>query len=139
MEPGWTHIQHNIDKDWLSYQGQVGGIDRTPDGAMPEWVQHDPDTGAPVQFDGHTHRGPQEVFLEAKDGFRGLAFAPDSSYWQGRAEKALEQVDRQLAALPPGARLEWHVSDPYGAAALRQLFLDRRIFDVDVIYTPKAP
>lgn len=88
--------------------------------------------------DGHT-RGPQEVFLEDKDGFRGMAFAPDSSYWEGRAEKALAQVQRQLAAIPPGAVLEWHVSDPYGAAALRRLFQDRLIYDVDVIYTPKAP
>ncbi|AMU73746.1 Tox-REase-5 domain-containing protein [Mycobacteroides abscessus] len=138
-EPGWKHINHNFDKDWMPYQEQIGGVERTPSGALPEWVQHDPDTGAPVAFDGHTHRGPQEVFLEAKDGFRGMAFAPDSTYWTGRAMKALEQVDRQLAALPPDARLEWHVSDPYGAFALRKLFIDNDIDGVEVIYTPTAP
>ncbi|MGH3954543.1 MAG: Tox-REase-5 domain-containing protein [Mycobacterium sp.] len=136
-EPGWKHINHNFDKDWMPYQEQVGGIERTPSGALPEWVQHDLDTGAPVSFDGHTFRGPQEVFLEAKDGFRGLAFAPDNAYWLGRAESAIEQVDRQLGALPPGARLEWHVSDPYGAAALRDLFDSNGVYGVEVIYTPK--
>lgn len=136
-EPGWKHINHNFDKDWMPYQEQIGGIERTPNGALPEWVQHDLDTGAPVSFDGHTYRGPQEVFLEAKDGFRGLAFAPDNSYWMGRAESALEQVDRQLGALPQGARLEWHVSDPYGAAALRDLFDSNGVYGVEVIYTPK--
>lgn len=136
-EPGWKHINHNFDKDWMPYQEQIGGIERTPNGALPEWVQHDLDTGAPVSFDGHTYRGPQEVFLEAKDGFRGLAFAPDNAYWTGRAESALEQVDRQLGALPQGARLEWHVSDPYGAAALRDLFDSNGVYGVEVIYTPK--
>ncbi|SIK89502.1 Uncharacterised protein [Mycobacteroides abscessus subsp. bolletii] len=138
-EPGWKYINHNVDKDWMPYQQQIGGLERTPTGALPEWVQPNPDTGTPVDFDGHTYRGPQEVFLEAKDGYRGMAFAPDNSYWQGRADKAIIQVQRQLAALPPDARLEWHVSDPYGASALRQLFADRFIYDVDVIYTPKAP
>lgn len=136
-EPGWKHINHNFDKDWMPYQEQIGGTERTPSGALPEWVQHDLDTGAPVSFDGHTYRGPQEVFLEAKDGFRGLAFAPDNAYWMGRAESALEQVDRQLGALPQGAKLEWHVSDPYGAAALRDLFDSNGVYGVEVIYTPK--
>ncbi|MEC4836895.1 Tox-REase-5 domain-containing protein [Mycobacteroides chelonae] len=138
-DPGWKHINHNTDKDWMPYQQQVGGIERTPNGALPEWVQPNPETGAPVDFDGHTFRGPQEVFLEAKDGFRGYAFNPDSDYWQGRADKAIIQVQRQLAALPDDAILEWHVSDPYGASALRGLFMDRGIDDVEIIYTPKAP
>ncbi|AMU39260.1 hypothetical protein A3N99_02935 [Mycobacteroides abscessus] len=138
-EPGWKYINHNVDKDWMPYQQQIGGLERTPTGALPEWAQPNPETGVPVDFDGHTHRGPQEVFLEAKDGYRGMAFAPDNTYWQGRADKAIDQVDRQLAAIPPGAKLEWHVSDPYGAAALRKLFIDNDIYGVDVIYTPKAP
>ncbi|ANN98216.1 Tox-REase-5 domain-containing protein [Mycobacteroides abscessus] len=138
-DPGWKHINHNTDKDWMPYQQQIGGIERTPNGALPEWVQPNPETGAPVDFDGHTFRGPQEVFLEAKDGFRGYAFNPDSDYWQGRADKAIIQVQRQLAALPDDALLEWHVSDPYGASALRRLFMDRGIDDVEIIYTPKAP
>ncbi|OBA98281.1 hypothetical protein A5666_22840 [Mycolicibacterium fortuitum] len=138
-QSGWTHIQHQVDKDWLPYQGQIGGVERTPEGGMPEWRQINPETGAKVDFDGHDYRGPQEVFLEAKDGFRGLAFAPDNSHWVDRAEKIIGQVQRQLDAIPPDAVLEWHVSDPYGAAAIRQLFHDRQIYDVEVIFTPKAP
>ncbi|MFL0295225.1 hypothetical protein ACJH6J_30040, partial [Mycobacterium sp. SMC-18] len=79
------------------------------------------------------------IIAQAKDGHRGMAFAPDSTYWEGRADKTLEQVERQLRALPPDAILEWHVSDPYGAAAIRKLFEANGIYDVSVIYTPRMP
>jgi TusA-related sulfurtransferase len=51
----------------------------------------------------------------------------------------LDEVPRQLRALPDGAQLEIHVSDPTGAAAIRNLIEDNEWFDVAVIYTPKAP
>ncbi|WP_164911861.1 Tox-REase-5 domain-containing protein [Mycobacteroides franklinii] len=137
-DPGWRHVNRGPEKPWMDYQGQIGGVERTPEGHIPEYTSTNPDTGKTIDYDGHTFRGPQEVFLEAKDGMRGLAFAPDNSYWTGRAEKALAQADSQLAALPPGARLEWHVSDPYGASALRELFIGNGIYDIDVIYTPKS-
>ncbi|TLH64314.1 hypothetical protein C1S80_12845 [Mycolicibacterium aubagnense] len=138
-EPGWRHVNRGPDKPWMDFQGQVGGVERTPDGHIPEYVRIDPTTGKPVDYDGQLFRGPQEVYLEAKDGHRGLAFAPDSTYWEGRADKTLEQVERQLRALPPDAILEWHVSDPYGAAAIRKLFEANGIYDVPVIYTPRVP
>lgn len=117
--------------------GQISGLERPPSGHLPEWVEINPETGKPVDYDGRTFRGPQEVLLEAKDGFRGLAFAPDNSYWLSRAESAVAQATRQMDVLPDGAILEWHVSDPFGAAALRQLFDRRELYDVIVIYTPK--
>ncbi|MDP7735102.1 Tox-REase-5 domain-containing protein [Mycobacterium paragordonae] len=121
----------------MPYQGQISGMERPPSGYLPEYVEINPQTGLPVDYDGHVLRGPREVFLEAKDGFRGLAFAPDNSYWLSRAEGAVGQATRQLDALPEGAVLEWHVSDPYGAAALRELFDSNGLYDVTVIYTPK--
>ncbi|AYE95833.1 hypothetical protein C0J29_14485 [Mycobacterium paragordonae] len=136
-EPGWAHINRGPDREWMPYQGQISGTERPPSGYLPEYVEINPETGSPVDYDGHTYRGAQEVFLEAKDGFRGMAFQPGNSYWLSRAEGAFGQAQRQLDALPEGAILEWHVSDPYGAAALRQLFERRRLFDVTVIYTPK--
>ena len=33
--------------------------------------------------------------------------------------------------------MEWHVSDPYGSAAVRDLFERNGIYDITVIYTPK--
>ncbi|BDB44642.1 hypothetical protein Mkiyose1665_41510 [Mycobacterium kiyosense] len=42
-----------------------------------------------------------------------------------------------LDALPDGAILEWHVSDPYGAAALRDLFNFNGLSEIRVLYTPK--
>jgi hypothetical protein len=138
-DPGWRYVNRGPDQPWMDFQGQVGGVERTPDGHLPEYVRTDPTTGKPVEYDAQVFRGPQEVYLEAKDGHRGLAFAPDSTYWEGRADKTLEQVERQLRALPPDAILEWHVSDPYGAAAIRKLFEANGIYDVPVIYTPRVP
>jgi hypothetical protein len=51
----------------------------------------------------------------------------------------LEEIPRQLDALPEGATLEIHVSDPAGASAIRQLLNDNFIFGAEVIYTPKIP
>lgn len=51
----------------------------------------------------------------------------------------LKEVESQLGALPDGARLEIHVSDPTGAAAIRKLLSDNFIYGAQVIYTPKAP
>jgi hypothetical protein len=138
-EPGWRYVNRGPDQPWMDFQGQVGGVERTPDGHLPEYVRTDPTTGKPVDYDSHVFRGPQEVYLEAKDGHRGLAFAPDSTYWEGRADKTLDQVERQIRALPPDAILEWHVSDPYGAAAIRKLFETNGIYDVPVIFTPRVP
>lgn len=108
-----------------------------PEGFLPEYVRVDPDTGTAVDYDGHDIRRGEEVFLEAKDGMRGLAFQPDNDYWMRRAERALDQATRQLAAMPEEAILEWHVSDPYGAAAVRDLFAANGLYEVTVIYTPR--
>lgn len=98
----------------------------------------DPDTGVAVDFDSHLYRDHEEVFIEAKWDHRWMAFAPTDGYWTVRTDKLVGQAESQLAALPDGAVLEWHVSDPYGAAAIRKLFESRDLFDITVIYTPKA-
>jgi hypothetical protein len=97
----------------------------------------DADTGRPVEYDGHTQRGDEEVFLEAKDGYAGIAARDSSEHWADRAERLVLQAERQLGALPDNASLEWHVSDPLGAAAIRELLIDNGMADIVVIYTPK--
>ena len=42
-----------------------------------------------------------------------------------------------LDVLPDGAILEWHVSDPVGAAAIRDVLKQADIEGITVIYTPK--
>ena len=104
-EPGWTHWNPS-DQGWVDYQLQIAGVTRTLDGAVPEWVELSPD-GTPVKFDGHTFRGdpPLEVFLDAKDWSRGIAFGdPTNPYWAGRRQ--ISTAVRQLDALPDGALLE---------------------------------
>ncbi|MHA7651117.1 hypothetical protein ACX9NE_18505 [Mycobacterium sp. ML4] len=123
----------------MPYQGQISGLEMTPDGRIPEWVEINPETGAPVHFDGRTQRGPQLVYLDAKDGYEAIATHADRPWGQGQARSVLDTTERQLAALPDGAILEIHVSSPLGAAAIRQLLADNRIFDVSVFYTPKLP
>lgn len=135
-EPGWGLTSRGSHRPWMDYQEQITGIQRTAGGKIPEYHAFRSD-GSPVAFDGHTLRGADEVFLDAKDGYRGLAFNPQAGPFRGMAQTSVEKALRQLDALPDGARLEWHVSDPHGAAALRQLIEDAGIDDLSIIYTPR--
>ncbi|WJR32402.1 hypothetical protein P3F83_17990 [Mycobacteroides immunogenum] len=135
---GWKYFNRG-DSEWVDYQLQTGGLERTPDGRVPEFMQYDPNTGKAVAFDSFLHRGAQEVYIDGKVGREGMFWQPDSSYWEKRAFSDFGTAQRQLSALPPGAILEWHVSNSQGAAALREMLEQRRIFNVDVIYTPLAP
>lgn len=138
-DPGWHYIDRGPDKNWMPYQEQISGAERLPDGRIPEYAHVDPSTGNPVNFDGHTYRDGHEVFLDAKDGYSALATAPGRPWTQGMEQSILNEVPRQLAALPPGATLEIHVSDPVGAAAIRNLLETNDLFGATVIFTPKAP
>jgi hypothetical protein len=137
--PGWHYIDRGPDKDWMPYQEQISGAERLPDGRIPEYARVDPDTGKTVNFDGHDIRGGHEVYLDAKDGYSALATDPGRPWTQGMEQSILNEIPRQLRALPPGASLEIHVSDPSGAAAIRNLVESNDWFDVTVIYTPKTP
>ncbi|OBJ43549.1 hypothetical protein A5630_18830 [Mycolicibacterium mucogenicum] len=132
---GWKHF-NRPDGEWLDHQLQTGGIERAPDGRVPEYMQVDPRTGGVVAFDSHLYRGDQEVFIDGKIGREGMFWQPDNEYWLKRAASDLAVAQRQLSALPPGAILEWHVSNPQGAAALRQMLEARDIYGINVIYTP---
>jgi hypothetical protein len=79
-----------------------------------------------VDFDGHVWRGqpPQEVFLEAKDGY---GYVADSKSFPGA--RALEDFDdeasRQLDAIQqssPNAKLEWHYSSQEAADFMNEHF-----------------
>lgn len=136
-DPGWREINRGSShQDWMDYQQQISGAARTATG-VPEYMRVDADTGRPVEYDGHTQRGDEEVFLEAKDGYAGIAARDSSEHWADRAERLVLQAERQLGALPDNASLEWHVSDPLGAAAIRELLIDNGMADIVVIYTPK--
>lgn len=137
-DPGWHHINRG-ERPWMPYQEQISGAERLPDGRIPEYAQLNPDTGKHVNFDGHTYRGDQEIFLDAKDGYAKLATEPGKPWTDGMKDGLLKEVENQLGALPEGARLEIHVSDPMGAAAIRKLLDDADLTDANVIYTPKAP
>lgn len=138
-ETGTIHIPRG--SSGIDYQLQVSGWRLTDDGLVPEYQYIDPDTGQQVRFDGHTWRGepPGEVFLEAKDGYGVLEYRPDSGTAQGMATNLLDEAERQLRVLPEDALLEWHVSDPVGASAVRRLLAEAGIGpeDITVIYTPK--
>lgn len=139
-EAGWASVNRGPDKPWMSYQEQITGIERAPDGHIPEYMQVNPDTSKPVAFDGHTFRGdpPQEVFLDSKRGYQVLAFAPGSRISEKIGLALADEAQRQLDALPDGARLEWHVSDPNAAVAVRHRLAQEDIYEVDVIYTPEV-
>ncbi|GAA3675393.1 restriction endonuclease fold toxin 5 of polymorphic toxin system [Yimella lutea] len=124
----------------MGYQEQITGAQRTANGHLSEYVRHDPTSGRPVAFDGRTFRGdpPVETFLDAKHGYAQLAHQPRSDWSTGTSDRLVSEAERQVRALPDGARLEWHASDPAGAAAIKDLLDSRGIFEIDVIHTSKV-
>ncbi|MCA4997624.1 hypothetical protein HWD35_23150 [Tsukamurella tyrosinosolvens] len=134
--PGWEHMNRGPEKPWMHYQEQITGIQRTPDGRIPEYVLINPETGAHVRMDsGPIMRGDQMVFIDAKREYAPLFKYPSADWVDNIKTDLLMEAQRQLDALPEGAILEWHVANPQSAAIMREL-LESRGLDVDVIYTP---
>ena len=123
-------------ENWLKYQEQITGWKRNNKGEMPEYTLYD-SQGEPVRIDGRTWRGhpPQEVYLDAKRGYQRVYYDPASS--KGIKDNLIAEAKRQLGVLPPGAKLEWHISSREGADAISRVLEDKGIYDVDVIYTPE--
>ncbi|SHU42229.1 Alpha/beta hydrolase of uncharacterised function (DUF1023) [Mycobacteroides abscessus subsp. abscessus] len=136
---GWQNINRGPDKPWMDYQSQITGIERTPEGHIPEYTRIDPQTGREVHYDGPTIRNGQEIYLDAKRDYSMLVDQADKPWVNNIRNGLLEEVDRQYSALPDGAELEWHVSNPASAAAIRTLLDDGGFPDVKVIYTPEVP
>lgn len=137
---GWQYVNRGPDKDWMPYQGQITGVERLPDGRIPEYVMTNPETGAEVRLDsGPVMRGDQEFFLDAKHNYAPLFEHPEAPWTAGIREGLVAEAERQLRVLPDGAILEWHVANPQSAAIMRDLLESRGLLDVHVIYTPEKP
>lgn len=137
--PGWEHVNRGPEKPWMGYQEQITGIERTPEGRIPEYVITNPETGDVVRFDsGPIERGNQQVFLDAKHNYAPLFENPGKPWTQNIGEGLVREAERQLDILPPGTGLEWHVANPQSAAIIRNLLVGKGL-DVDVIYTPEKP
>ena len=123
-------------ENWLKYQEQITGWKRGSDGKMPEYTLYD-SKGKPVRIDGRTWRGhpPQEVYLDAKRGYQRAYYDPTNT--KGMQQQLIDEAKRQRRVLPPGAKLEWHISSREGADAISRILEDARIYNVDVIYTPE--
>lgn len=80
-----------------------------------------------------------EVFIEAKNNYRQLGSAPLGERSVSRTRAIVLQMTRQIDALPEGAMLEWHVTDPHGAQGVRMV-VDKVGFGglLDIIYTPEV-
>lgn len=66
-----------------------------------------------------------------------IYFAEHTDRFQKMGASLIQQAERQLRVLPGDAVLEWHVSNPHGAAAIERLLVDNNITDITVIYTPR--
>ncbi|WP_338569730.1 Tox-REase-5 domain-containing protein [Arachnia propionica] len=123
-------------ENWLKYQEQITGWKRNNKGEMPEYTRYD-SNGEPVRIDGRTWRGqpPQEVYLDAKRGYQRVYYDP--THTKGMQQQLIDEAKRQRRVLPPGAKLEWHISSREGADAISRILEDEGIYDVDVIYTPE--
>jgi len=123
----------------MKYQMQVTGLRPNANGWLPEYYRTGPD-GNVISYDGMVVRDGVEVYLEVKNDWSELAFRPTSPDMESKLAQFGKQARDQLAALPSGAVLEWHISDPHAAAAISRYFADP---DVDlgsviVLYTPRS-
>lgn len=142
---GVKYVNYAEHKAWMDYQAQISGFELGTDTGKVQIAEHVvpsvDEFGQPssVKFDGHTTRGdpPVEVFLEAKHGYSALYKDPDSTRADDYRESLLDQVERQQRALPPGAILEWHISDAASATKIMELFEKNDVFNVNVLFTPK--
>ncbi|MDR1511990.1 MAG: restriction endonuclease fold toxin 5 domain-containing protein [Propionibacteriaceae bacterium] len=105
-----------------------------------------------VDYDGHTWRDDpttgerQEVYLEAKDGYRDHIVNCSEAEADVYLKRFIRQAKRQLDAIEQSgssARLEWHFSDPDVADSVREAFAavgeqDAAVKNVLVYYTPKV-
>lgn len=123
-------------ENWLKYQEQITGWKRNNKGEMPEYTRYD-SNGEPVRIDGRTWRGqpPQEVYLDAKRGYQRVYYDP--THTKGMQQQLIDEAKRQRRVLPPGAKLEWHISSREGANAISTILAKKRIRGIDVIYTPE--
>ena len=122
----------------MKYQEQITGWKRNNKGEMPEYTLYD-SQGEPVRIDGRTGRGhpPQEVYLDAKRGYQILHHNPTHEKAVGIKGNLIDEANRQLGVLPPGAKLEWHISSREAADAISRILAKEKIYGVDVIYTPE--
>ena len=125
-------------ENWLKYQEQITGWKRNNKGEVPEYTLYD-SQGEPVRIDGRTWRGhpPQEVYLDAKRGYQILHHNPTHEKAVGIKGNLIDEANRQLGVLPPGAKLEWHISSREAADAISRILAKEKIYGVDVIYTPE--
>ena len=123
-------------ENWLKYQEQITGWKRGSDGKIPEYTLYD-SKGKPVRIDGRTWRGhpPREVYLDAKRGYQRIHYDPTNT--KGMQQQLIDEAKRQRRVLPPGAKLEWHISSREGADAISRILAKEKIYGVDVIYTPE--
>ncbi|WP_205352994.1 hypothetical protein, partial [Janibacter anophelis] len=138
FEPGWAATTPGGERG-MDYQEQVTGIERLPDGRVPEYIMRDPTNGHPVAFDGHVDasRAMPEKFTDAKDGYTSLVTDPGTPWADGMETTLLDEAKRQTRTVPDGAVLEWQVSDPDSAAAIRDILDDEGYTNIVVEYVPK--
>lgn len=138
FEPGWAATKPGSERG-LAYQEQVTGIERLPDGRVPEYIMRDPVTGHPVALDGHVEPSGStpETFTDGKDGYTSLVTDPGQPWTDGMEATLLDEAKRQTRTIPDGAVLEWKVSDPESAAAIRDILDENGYSTIDVEYVPK--
>lgn len=126
----------NVDP-YLRYRIQITGWLPGDDGSIPSYRRLHPTTGEPVDFDGRVERASGVFFLMAEYGMRELAFDPEGEFATKVRQGLPPHVARQLEVLQEGEELEIHVSDPYGASAVKMLLEHVGLVEhVTVLYTP---
>jgi hypothetical protein len=116
-----------------AYQEQVTG--RSYDDAY--WVGGVGRNSGGVKFDGFK----DGVLLEAKGPGYANKFLDDlkPQVWfeKSGARALIEQAQRQLRAVRrTGASIQWHIAEQKTAEAIRKLFKDNDVEEIEVVFTP---
>ena len=62
---------------------------------------------------------------------------PGTPWADGMRNTLLDEAERQSSAVPDGAVLEWKVSDPDSADAIREILDNEGYPSIQVTYVPK--
>lgn len=135
-DAGWRAEKRPLHWESIKYQMQVTGIRPNAADALPEYWRTTP-SGGEISYDGHTIRNGGEVYQEVKNGWDELAFYPESEKMEAKMGEFVKQAREQVRALPDGALLEWHMSDPLAASVIKAEFSGTPgLGNVLVLYTP---
>ncbi len=119
----------------MDYRTQITGWLPDDEGNIPYWVQPEPITKLPVEFEGHTIRkatGEEVMLMTAKEDFSRV----DKELIDIAVRDFLAHTLWQIEALPEGAVLEIHCNNQLTQHYATEFLASIGVYDARVLFTP---